>query len=178
MMEFSFRICCVEGNKNVRDKYLSRSVGKVAVGEDEENMQIIGQLFCKHDKTGLQMAEVTATVDSNFGLEESLEVIKNFLVSVDGRRTPVRLQRQAMKYQVNSRYICRQIETALRIISPVRKTHRIITACHDQISQWGISATTDFVARTFWWPRMRSDVITFLKSYRSCQLCDKEKNLS
>lgn len=56
---------------------LSRSVGEVAVVEDEEDEQVLEQLSCKHDKKELKIVQIILTANSSTGLKESLEFNKN-----------------------------------------------------------------------------------------------------
>lgn len=100
MVDYTFVICNVEDRQNVLAVYLSRSVGEEAAEENEEDKQVIELFFSKLDKRRLEMAEVTATVESIFDLEKSLRIINILLVSEDGTETPAILRRQANKYQV------------------------------------------------------------------------------
>lgn len=95
MAEYAFEICYVEGRQNVHADYLSRSVGEIAVKEDEEEKHVIEQYFCKHVKEGLETITLVATIGSNQELKDSSEIISDDLVSVDGTRAPVRFRRQA-----------------------------------------------------------------------------------
>lgn len=51
------------------------------------------QIFCKHTKDGMEMIELVAIIDRKPELEEPLEIIKNVLVSEDGKTTLVCLRR-------------------------------------------------------------------------------------
>lgn len=178
MAKYSFEICYVEDKQNVLAYYLSRSVGEVAVEKDSEERQKIEQYFCKHTKEGLETTELVGMIDGNLDLKKAFRLIKNSLVSGDGTKTHVCLRSQAMKYQVEGRYLVRRSGTELRFMPSIQQRKLKLSACHDTIGHWRISATTDFVPRTFWWPIMRRDVSNFVKFCRTCQICAKEKKIS
>lgn len=124
------------------------------------------------------MAEVIATVYSTSDLKDSSQIVKNFLVSGDCTRTPVRLWQKAKKYRIKGQHMFRRSGTAMRMIPAIHKRQFMITACYDQIDYWEIFATVGFVARTLWWPAMKRDATKCIKSCWDFQLSSKENNIS
>lgn len=57
--------------------------------KNNEDKLVVEQYFWKHDEEGMKLIELSATIGSSSKLEGLLEVTKYFLVSGDGRRTPV-----------------------------------------------------------------------------------------
>lgn len=73
--------------------------------EEGEDKKVIEQIFCEHDKKGLQTVEEIATVNSNSHLQDFSKAFKNSFDSRVGTETPIWLQQQAKKYQFKGRFL-------------------------------------------------------------------------
>lgn len=80
MLKYTFEISYVKITLNAPAYYLWQSVREELVVENKENKQIIEKYFREYIKQPLKLIEVAVTISNKSELEESLRVIRNFLV--------------------------------------------------------------------------------------------------
>lgn len=89
------------------------------------------------------------------------------------------LQRKAL--QSKKEYTLRPIEgeslitTNNRIVLPKSLQQRVIAWYHEYLCHPGVTRMEATLGKTLYWPNMRDDIKSYVKSCRKCQLCKKQR---
>ena len=59
-----------------------------------------------------------------------------------------------------------------KIVPRLGKREALIRKHHEGIGHFGVARTTSFVAASYWWSRMYTDVADYI---RRCEICDRVK---
>ncbi len=60
-----------------------------------------------------------------------------------------------------------------QIVLPDKLCQSVLKVAHDECGHSGVKKTYDRVLRHFFWPRMKRDVTTFIKTCHTCLLTDR-----
>lgn len=61
----------------------------------------------------------------------------------------------------------------IQIVVPVKFRESVLKLAHDESGHWGVKKTYNRVLRHFFWPRLKRDVASHLKTCHTCQLIGK-----
>ena len=61
----------------------------------------------------------------------------------------------------------------IQIVVPVKFRESVLKLAHDESGHWGVKKTYNRVLRHFFWPRLKRDVVSHIKTCHTCQLTGK-----
>ena len=143
-MEFDFEICLIPGKANSRADALSRRQDYDQGTHDNENVIVLPD----------NVFVCAVTIASN-GEEQDEEILRPWV-------NPHKLKKvDAVWYKEGRRVVTDSL---------INK-RTIIKSRHDPpvYGHPGISKTTQLVERDYWWPKMKLDIMDYVKGCMECQ---------
>uniref|UniRef100_A0A3B4TE40 Gypsy retrotransposon integrase-like protein 1 n=1 Tax=Seriola dumerili TaxID=41447 RepID=A0A3B4TE40_SERDU len=61
----------------------------------------------------------------------------------------------------------------IQVVVPVKFRGSVLKLAHDESGHWGVKKTYNRVLRHFFWPRLKRDVVSHIKTCHTCQLTGK-----
>ncbi len=80
--------------------------------------------------------------------------------------------KKAKDFLVYAEIFFRRIKYGTRLVPHIEIQTIILKGLHDELGHWDFNTTYSFVIDRFWWPNMRQEVASFVKS---CDNCHKSK---
>ncbi len=145
LAEYDFEICYRAGCDNACAEFLSRPV-ELSVINDNEPFEA--------------------------RLKASTHYLDNLLVVNESISITPELKRKAKDFLVHDEKLFRRTKYGIRFVPHIGMREIILKGLHDEVGHWDFNSTHSLVRDRIWWPNMRYEVSSFVKS---CNLCHTAK---
>ena len=112
-------------------------------------------------------------IDENQPFEANLKPIAYYLdnLSVVDESISItpELKKKAKDFLVHDERLFRRTKYGIRFVPHIEMRESILKGLHDGFGHWDFNSTYSFVRDPFWWPNMRQEVASFVKSRDACQ---------
>ena len=145
LAEYDFEICYRTGRANACHDFLSRLAELIVIDENqrfEANLKAIAHYL-----------------DNLLAMDESISIM------------PV-LKKKAKDFLVHDERLLRRTKCGIRFVPPIEMRGSILKGLHDEVGHWDFNSTYSFLQDRLWWPNMRHEVASFVKS---CDIWQKTK---
>ena len=81
-------------------------------------------------------------------------------------------KRKAKDFLVHGERLLRRTKCGIRFVPHIEMRESILKFLHEEFGLWDFNSTYSLVRDRFWWPNMRQEVASFVKS---CDVCQRAK---
>ncbi len=112
-------------------------------------------------------------IGENQPFEANIKAIAHYLdklsVVDESISITVELKKKAKDFLVHDERLFRRIKHGIRFVPYIEIRESILKGLHDEVGHWGFNSAYSFVTDRLWWPNMRQEVASFVKSFDTCQ---------
>lgn len=168
LAEYEFEIQYRPGKDNIPPDFLSRLESGPAPEDDahdEGEVQLFLGSASEADAIGLDMEE---------RLVDIFKYLSGFPYKVGDSKARRLVRKAAVHHVVWEGKLFRRTREGLRIVLNKQDRVKALKFFHEELGHWNPKTTLGFIAERYWWPKVATDVYSFV---RSCDPCQRMKGI-